>query len=338
MQLVVVIEALKSRTGEFQEQIEKTSTAVQAAYDAAASLAHHRAMPAIDAKLGAKLTAKLKSESNERGGDLDDLVATWGIAKKVAGWLDREEFFKTAVATLTEVTQKRQKSDAHKGLDKGKPAEEREKLQLMTVEERAKYQSDMRLQQINVRKEDIEACFEEILAKATSSSKQKGSQCDGLIDIRFTVQSLIAAGPERKAKDADLFEACKQLTEVAVMQQQSLQTAIEDLIQKQNEERTASEAQAMDWRKQAERIKEGAAAKKPTAATVKDAQIPGWMKAPQEATPKLPRADSSCDDEAKDANAPSSTQVADAEASSGSLLEKLAVVDGNKYAAPQSAT
>jgi len=306
--------------------------AQQAALDSATKLSEHRALPAIDAKIGEKLNAKLKSDLNEKGMELEDLHASWNVAKKVPGWMDKAEFMKAATATLTEVTLKRQKAEASKAAP-SRTAEERDKMQQMSTDERETYQAREALKAVSINEEDVSVLFDTILAHAMAlddDSKPRDEQHAVLLEIEPTLKLMMAADPARKSTDASLFQVASRLRDAALEQQAITKQGMAEFEAAEKAEASAVRLKAEEKAKAAEEVKkEAAAAKRSAAVTKKDAKVPAWMKpaegeqsaAGTEESPPASRTPTAATEGSVDV----ATDANDA------FLSKLSNVDGNVY-------
>ena len=78
------------------------SAVTQASFDEDALLVAHRSAQRVDAKVGAVLNGRIKSESNPKGVfSFEDMVAKWDNRRKVEGFMDLDEFTTLVKAELT---------------------------------------------------------------------------------------------------------------------------------------------------------------------------------------------------------------------------------------------
>jgi len=333
--------ALKAKIAAMDALLDVTSAALNAATDAASKLAAHRALPAIDARIGEKLNSKLRSESHEKGADFDDLCAAWNVARKTTHWVDKEEFLKLASTCLTEVTQKRQKAEASKAGVVARTAEERNKEQMMTTEEKERHLQRTGLAAVNVSEEDVSALFDRLLAQK-AQKEPRDERYEALLEIKPMMRVLMAADPARKQLDAALFETASSMRDAALEQQGRMKQVVRDFAVNEVAEAAAAEAKAKAEAEAAEEAKkEAAAAKKAAAASKPAAALPAYMTGGKGTEGEGEVAVTAAEDGAAAAASAAPALVAatkepavDVADADDALLSKLASVDGNAYNSP----
>ena len=249
---VARLKALKEKRDGLAPWVEKGTVALQRAFDEQASLVAHRGLPHVDCKVGVKLTSKLKSDENPKGVTFDDLVVAWDVARVVPGQLNKEEFVKAAAAVLSDVTMKRQKSEASQlKLDSATTVEDKEKVRAnIALKEALGVESTQA-------SADVEAQFDALDAQFAAAAAAEGEEpkLSGSVPIRQTIEVLMAADPARIEKDAALVDSCGALRDAALEVQAGVKQAVVDF-----EAREQAEAEALAAKLEADKKAEEEAA------------------------------------------------------------------------------
>ena len=233
----------------------RSSESVQTAIDEAAKLVNHRTAPHIDAKVGEKLTAKLRTADNPKGMALDDIIAAWDVHRKEPGWMAKEEFVQSVVATLSEMTLKRAKSEAAK------------------LGSEIAEVTEAPLKEQNVFESDIEAAFDAI----DRAQVGEGGEPRGKVDTKAAIGAMIEADKVRRATDAALLESCAKLKGAAVETQATVKETVDAFLLAEKTA-AAEKAAAEEAEKQAAAAaKAAASAAKKEAIVNPQAKLPAWM-------------------------------------------------------------
>jgi len=262
--------------------IADTSVAIGAAFDEAEKLSDHRALPAIDAKVGEKLSAKLRTPDNPKGVEFEDIAVQWEAGRAVLGWMSQDEFFKSVAACLAEVTVRRQRTEANK-LKSDPLGDANLRTSGLEID-----LASASLESVNVKDADVNAQFDAMVADvarakegATPAEVSDGGAGDGRerLEIRQTLKRMMAADPARRAKDASLFESAEALKVRALEHQEGFRNAISAFEQAEAEEAAAdaarAEAEAVAAKEAREKAKASKKAELEAAKTKKS--IPTWM-------------------------------------------------------------
>ena len=172
------------------------SAVTQASFDEDALLVVHRSAQHVDAKVGAVLNGRIKSESNPKGVfSFEDMVAKWDNRRKVEGFMDLDEFTTLVKAELT----------ANKS--KLTPA-----------------QTLFHLGQTALDPGEIQAQF------AALDPEGKGS-----IQIRQSLKRMIDAEFARAGKDAALITSCVERKAAALEAQAAFKKFVFEFVQQEQE-------------------------------------------------------------------------------------------------------
>ena len=294
--LMELVASMQAKVDSLTPGVLAAEQAHAAAFEADGVLAAHRALPHIDATVGAKLLGKMRSDDNPKGSSVDDLVAAWNVSKEVSGFMGKAEFVKAVGALLEGVTLKRQKSEASQlKLDAA-----------LTLEAKEKVRAEWAIKEAlgETAQADVEAEFDALDAYFASggeaaswqgalaaSEAQNGAAppaLTGTLPIEPLIVALMAAERARVVKDAKLVAECAARKDAALAAQAAIKQAALDFEGREKAEADAAEAAAEAARAaEAEakaKEKEAKAKAKEEAATapMKGAVQPRWLDSAQQ--------------------------------------------------------
>ena len=239
------IAAMQDDEAVLSKQMHAARDAARAAHATMERLAAHRAKVAIsiDVRIGERLSAKLHSVASTT---LEDMVTNWSLGRAESGWLTKEEFVQRVSVTLSEVTVKRQKSEATKlnafGLNASIVPEATTSKETAQGMVRQQVRSD--LSGVDAVEHDVEACFNAFdLALAPDGALR------GKVEIRPTIEMFLAADQESRALDVRLCSECVALRDEALEGQKRLRTMREQIVRKHEQQDVDAKARAEEHAK-----------------------------------------------------------------------------------------
>lgn len=254
---------VKAKRQMLQDTIDAAASATQAALDAVDALTAHRALRHIDAKLGVKVQSKLKSDSNEKGLSIEDMVAKWDTQNSKPGVMNKQEFTTKAAAALADMTLKRHKATQGGGAAATAPA--------------AAPVADG-----GVSTAELEGVFDKFAAALSDDGSPKEE-----VGVKDALDAMLNAETARKSKDAELHAAAESLKKAAIKEQQHVGTVKEKFVAQEAQEDAIATAKAERQAKAAAEAKTAeAAAKKAALEAKKEAaqkaaaaqkDLPKWM-------------------------------------------------------------
>ena len=281
---------LNTHITKLETSITEAKESVDAVTAEVAKLAAHRATPNLDARIGEKLLAKLRTEENPKGLDLADLVAKWDMGP-IQGSMSPEEFVRITMMELTGTSLKKVKSEAKKAAVTEAEGEA-ERSQITTG-----------LEQAGTSEAEVLALFDALYArekKSASSEAADAASSEGAAEgssktmgVKSTIDALMAYATERKSTDEGIFASCEALKATAAERQASVKAAIEAFkvaeVEAEAAAKAKAEAAAREKEEKAAAAKEAAEkAKEEAAKLAAEKAMPRHLNAPASAPEPAP--------------------------------------------------
>ena len=214
-EMSALMDSLTRKLGVLEGVVPIMRTAHEAAHEAVRRLENFCALPAVDGKLGEKLSWKFKSASSE--GRVDDvefenLYKEWKKGKMEEGWIDRDEFFKQCMISLYE------------GLKGAKKLATAAGARLSSEEESLVTKTS--LLAFNLTEEDIYAQFDMLLPEGMASSNKTVK-----LELRPALKTILGASAVRNKRVELLYQDACRLKNAALEQAKALTRVLSDFLE-----------------------------------------------------------------------------------------------------------